>query len=340
MSRPTDSAFLDPHAADSFRGDPAAWRGAELLTREDYDVVLTAPEQEELVRAASRLDRAPSDLPLAGPRLRWIRERLETGSGVTRLRGLDLAGLDEGHCERLFLVLASQIGTPVSQTAAGERLLHVRDEGFSPGDARYRGPHSNRRLSFHTDRCDVIAFLCMRPAQTGGENEVVSSLSVYQELRARAPQALELLRQPFAYLRHTVDEANPSGYTMVPVFTVHQGRFAASFLRVLIDRADRSSEAPDLTDAQRSALDTLEAVAEDSALSIRFKLERGDVLFLNNWVTFHRRSAFADHPEPGRERHLLRLWLSVPNSRSLDPRFREHFGATEAGALRGGMRPA
>ena len=66
----------------------------------------------------------------------------------------------------------------------------------------------------------------------------------------------------------------------------------------------------------------------------------GDVLLINNWVTFHRRTAFEDHTEPERRRHLLRLWLSVPNSRPLDPRFAANFGATGAGALRGGMQPA
>ena len=45
---------------------------------------------------------------------------------------------------------------------------------------------------------------------------------------------------------------------MVPVFTAHEGRFAASFLRVLIDRADRAPEAPSLRSDQRRALDVLE----------------------------------------------------------------------------------
>ena len=41
---------------------------------------------------------------------------------------------------------------------------------------------------------------------------------------------------------------------------------------------------------------------------------------------------------PAARRQLMRLWLSVLNSQPLDPGFREHFGASEAGALRGGMR--
>jgi len=34
----------------------------------------------------------------------------------------------------------------------------------------------------------------------------------------------------------------------------------------------------------------------------------------------------------------LRIWLSVPNSRPIDPLFQDNFGATEGGSLRGGMQ--
>ena len=89
---------------------------------------------------------------------------------------------------------------------------------------------------------------------------------------------------------------------------------------------------------QREALDFLEAVAAEPGMGHRFIQRPGDLLFLNNWVTLHRRTEFEDHPEPERKRHILRIWLSVPNSRPLDPLFLENYGAVEAGALRGGMR--
>jgi hypothetical protein len=41
-------------------------------------------------------------------------------------------------------------------------------------------------------------------------------------------------------------------------------------------------------------------------------LEPGDMQFLNNRTIFHGRAEFEDHPEKERRRHLLRLWLRVP----------------------------
>ena len=303
--------------------DEPPWRGAELFVRPGFEQRLEAEERGAL----------------PDWRVRAIRHELEHGTGVVRLAGLLADEFDDADAVAAFERLGHALGTPVSQNAAGETLLHVRDERFAADDPRVRGPHTNRELSFHTDRCDVIAFFCVEPAATGGDSHVLRSDALHAAFAARHPELLAEVEGEFPYLRHTVDPSNPRPFTMVPLFTRHRGRFAASLLRVLIDRADRAEDAPDLTARQRAALDRLEEVADDPELYASFRLARGEVLLLNNWVTFHRRTAFVDHDDPARCRHLLRLWLSMPGSRELDPRFAEHFGATEAGAVRGGIHP-
>lgn len=271
--------------------------------------------------------------------LAQVRNALEHGPGIARLRGLSLesASTDaEAHMRSDFVKLAHRIGEPLSQTSTGETVLDVRDRGYAPGDPRFRGPHSRRPLRFHSDRCDVIAFLCVRPALSGGDSEVLSSAALYERLRAREPEVCATLLEVFPYLRHTIDDENPHVFTEMPVFAFRDGYFHASLLRVLIDRADADPRAPDLSTAQRDALDTLERVADEPGLACGFRLERGDLLWIDNWRVMHRRSAFVD--DAASPRLLLRVWLSVPWSRSIDERYCEHFGATEAGALRGGIR--
>ena len=58
--------------------------------------------------------------------------------------------------------------------------------------------------------------------------------------------------------------------------------------------------------------------------------------FLNNHVVYHVRSAYQDD-EAGHDRFLLRLWLSMPNSRPLPKGHEVLWGSIEAGALRGGI---
>ncbi|MEZ5365386.1 MAG: TauD/TfdA family dioxygenase [Bryobacterales bacterium] len=305
------------------------WRGRELFERAGWQWSL-AQADLDAVHAGEGLSDATAEA---------LRGELEHGTGAVLLERLPVEGWDQATREKAFWALTSSLGTPVSQSAEGQRLFPVRDAGYAPNDPRFRGPMSSKRLSFHTDRCDVIAFLCIQPAAEGGETFVANSMALYEELTQHDPETLDVLRRPFPYLRHTVDQGNQRPYCELPVFSERDGRVGAHFLRVLIDRADRSDQAPNLTDEQRKALDALEALAENSAMHASFSLKAGDVLLLNNWTTFHRRSEFVDAEEPERKRHLLRVWLSMPNSRPIDPRFADHFGATEAGALRGGMRP-
>ena len=325
----------------------AVWRGRELFDRPDWQWTLTSDDAAELQAAHAataslpleHITRQRFELPGLSARLDGLQHSLEHGSGVTMVRGLPVDSYSAQDAMRIFYGIAQHLGTPVSQTPAGDRVFHVRDEGFHEKDARARGPNTRKKLSFHTDRCDVIAFCCLKQAKSGGENCVVSSAALYNEVLARRPDLLVELLQPFYYQRHNVDTGNDLAYCRQPVFSFRDGHFAASFLRVLIERAYRSPDIPDMRAEQREALDYLEALADDPALHVSFRQEPGDMLFLNNWVTFHRRAEFEDYVAVEQKRHLLRIWLSVPNSRPLDPCFLDNYGAVEAGAVRGGMRP-
>ena len=254
------------------------------------------------------------------------------------IRGIPVESFDEPQAVKFFEALASVVGTPISQSASGETVFSVRNAGFAADDPRARGPNTKQKLSFHSDRCDVIAFLCLKQAMQGGENQVVSSMTLYNQICAQRPDLMQVLMEPFLYKRHTVDTANSLAYTEQPIFSFCEGHFGANFLRVLIERAYASDDTPELTPIQREALDFVEEQAAREDLHVTFTQRPGDILFLNNWVTLHRRTAFEDHPKPEDRRHLLRVWLSVPNSRPVDPMFAGNYGATDAGAIRGGMK--
>ena len=328
---------------------PAAWRGQELFQRDDWRIELTADQLQEIDSALLHVKHgdqpieagtaAEFPLPHLGKTLESVQEKLETGSGACMIRGLPVSDYTEEQLRRIFWGVAQYLGTPVSQSAAGECIFSVRDEGFQVGQPQARGPNTKKRLSFHTDRCDVIGFLCLQQAVAGGDNQLVSSVTLYNSIRELRPDLLSVLMQPFYYARHNVDTGNELPYCRQPIFSFYEGHFAAAYLRVLIDRAYAMPELPDMSAAQHEALDLLEELAADPQLHVTFRQQPGDILLLNNWVTLHRRDEFQDAAEPELRRHLLRLWLAVPNSRPLDPLFEANYGATAAGAIRGGMKP-
>ena len=336
---------------------PAAWSAAELPGRPEWNHVLGAVERSELLALRAALavgeggptvrgrpleETTAADLPLPtlARRLATIRGQLEDGAGAVRMRGFPLDGLEEVEARLLYWAMAVHLGTPVSQSARGERIFSVRDAGFGDADPRARGPNTNKRLTFHTDRADVVGFLCVHQAREGGENEIASSMAVYNEIRSRRPDLLAVLRESFYYVRHTVDTGNAVPWCRQPVFSFRENQFACCLLRVLIERAHRDPGLPDLTSRQIDALDLVESVAASGANRVRFLQQPGDLIWLNNWLILHKRHAFTDWDEPDRKRHILRAWLAMPNSRPLDPRFLDNWGAVEAGAIRGGMRAA
>jgi len=56
---------------------------------------------------------------------------------------------------------------------------------------------------------------------------------------------------------------------------------------------------------------------------------------MNNHVMYHSRTAFEDFEEPDRKRHLIRMWLSVHNSRPLSDSMHVIYKDPRPGAVRG-----
>jgi len=266
-----------------------------------------------------------------------ISDILENKQGIYRM-SIEVESQNENIVKNWFMEFCKKIGTPLSQNENGENLLSVRDQSLGEKDPRTRGPNTNKKLSFHTDRCDVIGFLCLQPAKSGGENQIIQSKEVEKIIKKERPDLHEILYQKFPYKTHSIDPANPLPFCEQPIFSSQNGYFACSYLRVLIDRADQDPDCPSLSNQQKEALDFLDSVCERNQLQTKFTLKRGDILFLNNWTTLHRRTAFEDFSELNQRRHLLRVWLSVANSRPIDNSFLSNFGAVGAGEIRGGIR--
>jgi Taurine catabolism dioxygenase TauD, TfdA family len=236
-------------------------------------------------------------------------------------------------------------GTPRYQNPKGELIGDVRDENRLYGAVREavtpREVRSSRNkarsagpLRFHTDRVDVVTLLCVRPAATGGLSKIASAVSVHNTILARRPDLHALLCQPYYHTRQG-EAGGEAKYYAMPLFAVRDGRFTSQYSRTFVEAAQRIPEVPRMTAAQDEALDLWAEVCEE--LCYRMDMRPGDIQLLNNHVVYHARTTYEDDPTPSHDRFLMRLWLSMPNSRALPEGYETLWGNIEAGALRGGI---
>src|SRR5262249_39560043 len=100
----------------------------------------------------------------------------------------------------------------------------------------------------------------------------------------------------------------------VPILSWNGDDLVCRYLRYFIEVGQQKAGEP-LTLQQVQALDTFDGVLRRPDLPARFELRRGDILFANNRWVLHNRTAFEDHPEPERRRHLVRLWLKAAGAK-------------------------
>jgi hypothetical protein len=324
---------------------PSAWYGPDLAARTDWIEHLSECEIGEIDQASRRLAKAEADipsirrrdfpLPTLGPRLRGILAELLSGRGFVLLRGLPVEHWSRRQAATAFFGIGAHLGSTRMQNALGHVLGHVKDLGMSSSDPNVRLYQTHERQGYHTDSCDVVGLLCLQPAKAGGLSSLVSSVTLFNEMRRRRPDLLACLFEPIETDRRGEVPAGRQPYFRIPVFNWFAGLLSTIYQRKYIDSARRFVGTP-LTSQQQEALDLFDALADDPRLHLSMELQAGDVQLVHNHTLLHDRTAFEDWPQPERKRHLLRLWLAPPEARPLPPVFAERFGAVTPGD-RGGV---
>lgn len=329
---------------------PAAWYGPNMAAREDEWLLRwSAAEIAEIEQAAEelvanefpvgRMTAADFPLPTVGNKLAALRQELLRGRGFALLRGLPTPSYSEREAVTIFYGIGTHIGNARSQNAMGHVLGHVRDLGKTSDDPNVRVYQTKERQTFHTDSTDVVGLLCLQTAKEGGRSLLVSSTTVFNEMRKRRPDLAELLLQPIATDRRGEVPEGMLPYLLIPVFSWHEGHLTPFYQRQYIDSAQRFPDAPRLTPDHVEALDLFDELTNDPTLNFSMQLQRGDIQFVYNHNLLHDRTGFEDWPEREKRRHLLRLWLSAPGDRPLPDEFATRYGSVEIGNRGGIMVP-
>jgi hypothetical protein len=234
----------------------------------------------------------------------FLFEPEQAGDGLTPIKVMPQ------QCGLVAVGIAAHVGGVVPQGPDQCPVVHVRDSGADPASSTTRSYQHSRQLGFHADPTDVVALLCVRPALSGGLSTIVSSVAVHNAMVERRPDLARLLYEPWWFDRRTGDD--PDSFYQQPVYAVDSGgrlrtRYGPDYMR----SAQRGVHVPPLSAEQTEALEMLEQLHGDPRYSLTMDLRPGDMQFLNNHVILHSRTAYQDHPDPDRRRHLIRLWLDM-----------------------------
>ena len=327
-------------------GDASAWYGSEFAGRTDWIERLSDAEITEVERVVREIGKSAVDiatidinkakLPTLGPRLQRLLDEVLKGRGFVLIKRLPLERWSKREVALAFLIIGVQLGCLRMQNAEGHLLGHVRDMGRSSTDPNARIYQTHERQTHHTDSCDVVGLLCLRAAKSGGLSNLVSSTTIFNEMRRRRPDLIRVLLDPIETDRRGEVPEGSKPYFTIPVFNYSHGLVSTIYQRQYIESARRFPGVAPLTPQQIEALDLLDELANDPKINLMMELEPGDIQLVHNHTILHDRTAFEDFPEPERKRHLLRLWLAPSAGRRLPEVYAERFGSITPGD-RGGV---
>lgn len=343
-------------------GGPGAWTAESLQKNKWWGYELSKAHLDEIDSALSKANKSgeivwDGDVPVNVGRdnfalsgvaeaLSEMADDLENGAGATMIANMPIDKYSEAELGLIYLGMVAHIGQWVPQSSAGLRsksrgygmpLGKIRAEMH--GDTPLNGKQSNNYFRLHTDRCDVISLLSIRTASAGGESRIASAIQIHDMMVERYPHLVPLLYNPIQRIWE-----GGSGITSLPVFAVcPDGKFTTQISPSYIENAQVVPGVRQLTEDEIDAIDLIEELGLE--VGHRFLAEPGQMMFLNNHMVYHGRTAWkfeGEQKDEGEGRLLLRTWVSPFNSRQLPdtPEMREVWGSIEAGSERGGLEPA
>lgn len=318
--------FRRPHEgpAPGPVGGPAAWRRADVARSGAWRQQLSPAQVDELRRAVAHarasgrptgeLRAADFPLPTLGREIARWRLEIEHGRGFQLVSGVPVGEWSEEEASTCFWCLGLHLGRPGAQNPQGDLLGHVIDTGADAKDPFVRLYRTASNIRYHCDAADVVGLLCLRAAKSGGASRIASSVAVHDELARRRPDLLPRLYEPFLLDIRNEDASGALRYLPVPPCRHAQGRLRTFYHSDYFRSVVRHPDVPEFSAQERELLDLYEEIAESPEFYFDMELAPGDVQWLSNHSVVHARTAYQDHPEPERRRHLLRLWLSIEES--------------------------
>ena len=219
--------------------------------------------------------------------------------------------------------MARYVGDILPQNNFKDKVIEVFDRDRKLSINRGSRYHQTREGgSIHTDnvnipsRWDYLLFSCLSNAKAGGETILVDAKKIHDELLNNFIEAKKILEKNFFWEKRGV--ANE--LYKAPILTYDKKKNPNfRYLRPYLEAAHVKAK-KELTKKQLYALDVLDALLESHKFQLRYKMQKGDILFNLDSKVLHGRTSFSDSlnalplnklgkDETRLKRTMIRVWI-------------------------------
>lgn len=195
-------------------------------------------------------------------------------------------------------------------------FFDVMDRGLDYTKEAIPVSKTKAETGYHTDSTakhyfpDIIGLLCLQPAKSGGESLITNAANLFQYIHNEHPELKDLLHQAWCRDVITPGTVNNTEAILANDIPIYQydadGGVIFRYMRYWIESA-LVKLGRDIPSELTRVLDIIDNYFAAPEHAMCFRLERGDMLFVNNRFLCHNRTAFEDGENP---RVYVRAWIN------------------------------
>ena len=216
-------------------------------------------------------------------------------------------------------IIANHLGETLAQNKLGKKLVEVKPRvnllkklSKQKRLEKLRYHQTNMGGSIHSDGPQLkeppnyVLMACLNQANKGGYSVITHIGPIYNFLKKKKPNYLRILKNNFLFEKRGFNHSNKNIFAK-PIFEKRNNFFRFRYLREYIETAYKLKKIK-LKDNQIKALNFLDKLIHSKRFQKKFKLNKGDVLILNNNIIAHGRTGFPLNLSR-EQRTIIRIWI-------------------------------
>ena len=229
---------------------------------------------------------------------------------------------NDSNIQKNIVNISKCLGNLVSQNKNGIKLLKIKpkkniktyNDKQKKKILRYH--QTNLGGSIHSDGPQLdtppnyVAMACLNQAEKGGSSVLTDTRLIFRYLNNKNKEVLNILKKKFPFEKRGFSKNGKLSNKIIfkPIFELKNRTLRFRYLRDYIESGYRSKNYK-ITKQIKKSFNMLDSLLEKRRFIKKFKLNKGDILILDNRYMAHGRTKFQFDKKGHNSRVLLRTWI-------------------------------